>query len=480
MVRRFIEDQKIRLLHHQTAKQQPRSLSSRQRLGRLQPFFSAEQHLSQHAANIFLGRLRIELMQPVRSRRPFFNGRGMVLRKITDLRFMPPLHLAAIDVFVRIFSRRVGHMRSMSQQRFDKGGLSLAVAADQANLLTTRYGSAESIDDNMVPVGLANPFRFQNMFAGRAQLIEANVGASDIRPCQLAGLQPLHFLFARGHLAGSRTGRKPRDKFIQLRDLLFALLILRFQSRPHLRLGQHHIVVATGVGDDGLVIDVCNMRANVIQEITIVRNRDQRTFAVGKKVFQPVDGVQIQIVRRLIQQQRLRIAEQSLCQQNSHLLTALQLAHLSLMHFVRNVEALQKNRGIALRGVPVFFANNAFQLAQTHAVGIVQFMLLVDPVALFQSRPQTFVAHNDRIDHAIGIERILVLAQHAQLFRAHHHALLRVEIAAQDLHKRGFSGSVGPGQAIAATRGKCGGDIFKQDLRSIAHAYIADRNHIYP
>ena len=45
--------------------------------------------------------------------------------------------------------------------------------------------------------------------------------------------------------------------------------------------------------------------------------------------------------------------------------------------------------------------------------------------------------------------------------------------------KRGLAGAVRPGQAIAATRGKRGRDILKQDLRSVAHSYIADRNHGY-
>ena len=149
------------------------------------------------------------------------------------------------------------------------------------------------------------------------------------------------------------------------------------------------------------------------------------------------------------------------------------------MNIIRNVQPLQKNGSIALGGVPIFLADNALQLAQTHSIVVVQLRFLVNPVALFQGRPQTFVAHDDGINHSIGIERILVLAQHAQLFRAHHHALLRIQISAQDFHKRGFAGSIRTGQAIAAARGKCGGYIFEQNLRTIAHAYIADRNHIY-
>ena len=190
-----------------------------------------------------------------------------------------------------------------------------------------------------------------------------------------------------------------------------------------------------------------------------------------------MDGVEIEIVGGFVQQQRLRIAEECLRQQYPELLAALQLAHFALMHLVRNIEALQQDRGIALGGIPVFLSDDAFEFAKTHAVGIVQFRLFVDVVALLKSGPQALVAHDDGIDDAIGVESILVLAQHAKLSGANDNALLGVEIRAQNFHERGLARSVWPGQAVAATGSKGGGDIFEKDLRSITHAYIADRNH---
>ncbi len=49
---------------------------------------------------------------------------------------------------------------------------------------------------------------------------------------------------------GTRAGREARDEFVQLRDLLFALRVFRFDARANLRLGEHHVVVAAGVHDD--------------------------------------------------------------------------------------------------------------------------------------------------------------------------------------------------------------------------------------
>ena len=85
------------------------------------------------------------------------------------------------------------------------------------------------------------------MPARRALHLEPDERTLDIRPRQLRSLQPLHFLLARRHLRRPRSGREPRDELIQLRDLLLALRILRFDARADLRLREHHVVVPAGV-----------------------------------------------------------------------------------------------------------------------------------------------------------------------------------------------------------------------------------------
>jgi hypothetical protein len=59
----------------------------------------------------------------------------------------------------------------------------------------------------------------------------------------------------------------------------------------------------------------------------------------------------------------------------------------------------------------------------------------VERVAFFERAPERAIAHDDRIDHAEGIERELILAQNADAFRTDHIALLGVEFARQDLHE---------------------------------------------
>src|ERR1035438_3059106 len=75
------------------------------------------------------------------------------------------------------------------------------------------------------------------------------------------------------------------------------------------------------------------------------------------------------------------MSEKGLCQQDPDFLSALQFAHFAGVQLVGNVEPLQQNGGVALVGVAVLFADNAFEFAKLHAVGVGDLGLLVDGVA---------------------------------------------------------------------------------------------------
>jgi hypothetical protein len=182
----------------------------------------------------------------------------------------------------------------------------------------------------------------EGRFCSNFKIRTLNVGLR-----QLGNLQPLDFLAPRLHLAGAGSGGEARDEFVQLRDLLFALRVLPFDLRANLRLRDHHVVIRAGVSNDGLVIDVGDVSANAVEKMAIVRDHDQHALILIEKILQPVDRIEIEMVGRLVEQQRLRMPEQSLRQQHAHLLAARNLRHFALVHLVGNVEALQQNRGVA-------------------------------------------------------------------------------------------------------------------------------------
>jgi hypothetical protein len=110
-----------------------------------------------------------------------------------------------------------------------------------------------------------------------------------------------------------------------------------------------------------------------------------------------------------------------------------------------------------------------------HAIGVGHLVLGVDRIALFERLPRAFVAHDDRIDHPIGIEGILVLAQDADLALAGPRSpfcgssspdrtFMKVDLPAP-------FGPVSPKRRPAM---KVDRNLLEQELGSVTHSDIGD------
>ena len=144
------------------------------------------------------------------------------------------------------------------------------------------------------------------------------------------------------------------------------------------------------------------------------------------------------MVRRLVEEQRLRMTEEGLRQENPDLLAALKLGHRPLVKLIGNIEALKEDGRVALGAVAVFLPDDALELAEAHAVLVGERGLRVQDFARLEGVPEPAVPHDDRVDHAELVERELVLSQHPDLLRTDHGALLRRQVARQKLHERGL------------------------------------------
>ena len=78
-------------------------------------------------------------------------------------------------------------------------------------------------------------------------------------------------------------------------------------------------VVVAHVHLDLVVVDVHDVGADGVEEVPVVADHDDGALEVQQKVLQPVDGVDVQVVGGLVQQQDVRVAEQRLGQQHLHL-----------------------------------------------------------------------------------------------------------------------------------------------------------------
>ena len=175
-----------------------------------------------------------------------------------------------------------------------------------------------------------------------------------------------------------------------------------------------------------------------------------------------MDGLEIEIVGGLVEEEGLGVAEEGLGEQDADLLAALELGHLAFVELVGNVEALEEDGGVGLGLVAIFVADDAFELAETGAVGVGHLGLVVDDLALFHRGPEGLVAHDDRVDDTEGIELILVLLQDAELPGADDRALLGIDFAGQYLHERGLASTVRAREAVAAASRERHRDVLKE------------------
>ena len=158
-------------------------------------------------------------------------------------------------------------------------------------------------------------------------------------------------------------------------------------------------------------------------------------------------------------------------------MSALQLGHFSAVEFFGNIEAVEQDGGVALGGVAIFFADDAFKFAELHTIFVGHVGFLVDRIAFLHGGPEALVAHDDGVDGGEGVEGILILAENADLAGTDDGAFLRLDFAAEQLHESGFAGAVGAGESIALAGGEGGGDFVEQNFGAVAHGNITDGKH---
>ncbi len=61
---------------------------------------------------------------------------------------------------------------------------------------------------------------------------------------------------------------------------------------------------------------------DVVEEITVVRHRDDRALVFLQMLLQPADGLGVQVIRRLIEKQDVRLLQQQAAQSNAALFAA--------------------------------------------------------------------------------------------------------------------------------------------------------------
>ena len=208
-------------------------------------------------------------------------------------------------------------------------------------------------------------------------------------------------------------------------------------------------------------------------------NNNHGGIALVQRVFQPADGVDVQVVGGLIQQQNIGIREQGLRQQHPQLPARGDFAHGAKMLVYWNPRPHQQLSRAGFGSVAIVLGKFTFELGGVHVVVFGGFEVSVNGIFFRHRRPHFGVPHQHHVNHALVFVGKLVLTQltQAQPVFDGDRALARLKVAAQNFHKSRFAAAVGTNQPVPVAVAKFNRHLIEQWLGTELHGDIGSGNH---
>jgi len=141
-----------------------------------------------------------------------------------------------------------------------------------------------------------------------------------------------------------------------------------------------------------------------------VGDDDHRRITIVQHIFQPANGIDVEVVGRFVEQQDVRVGEQRLAEQHAQLPAGSDFAHRAVVLFGGDTNAQQQLASAGFGGVAIVFTDLAFELGGAHVVVFAGFGIGVDRVAFLDRVPQFFVAHHHHVEHAhVFVGKLILL-----------------------------------------------------------------------
>ena len=120
---------------------------------------------------------------------------------------------------------------------------------------------------------------------------------------------------------------------------------------PGLALDEKMIVVA-GVDGDGAPDQVGDRRHHPVQEVPVVRDEHHAAVVGGEEALQPPEGLEIQVIGRLVEQQEVRPEQEQACQRRPHAPSTGELRERTMDLLRLEPEPAEDHLGLGLEAIP--------------------------------------------------------------------------------------------------------------------------------
>ena len=229
-------------------------------------------------------------------------------------------HVAHLSVF-HPSDRALGGLQVASQHLHERG-LADTVGADDGDALTRFHVEADVLQHGRVRarIGERHLLHTKSVTVELLRLFEPDVRVLTRRRTNFFQLDLVELLLARSSLTRLRGIRgEATHEFLQFRDAVGGLGIGSFNTLAGLHRGQHEVVVVARVDLQLLEVQVRHVRAHLVQEVAIMADDDHGGVGLVQHTLQPMDGVNVQVVGGLVQQQDVGVGKQRLRQQYAQL-----------------------------------------------------------------------------------------------------------------------------------------------------------------
>ena len=149
--------------------------------------------------------------------------------------------------------------------------------------------------------GLGNAFNVKHFVANLTVWLEVDIWILTAGWTDLIQLDFLKGTFSGRCLLGfGSVGGETLDEFLQFLDLFFLLFVGLLHLFDHQLTGFIPEIVVARVKLDLGIINISDMGTDFVQEITVMGDNDNGIVKVDQELFKPCDGIQIQVVGRLV------------------------------------------------------------------------------------------------------------------------------------------------------------------------------------
>ena len=278
------------------------------------------------------------------------------------------------------------------------------------------------------------------------------------------------------------------DESIELRDLLFELLVVSFEAlAPQFLLleitGELHGVVVQPAA-----IQLLDVGGHAIEEHAIVGHHHQPAVEVLEIIFEPLHRRQVEMVGGLIEEQQGRVGEQQGRERGAHAPAARELRQRPVLIGEREAQPREHASRTRLDRVFVVDLQMMLQLSgalqQIAELGILGRDAAEPLMELVQllAHPQHFAVRLERaLEHGAVVALGGLLRQVAEPRPPGHHALALFirQLAQHDAQQRGLAGAVGTHQGAAVPGREHPVEFVEQHALSDRVAELLQLNQVW-